>query len=92
MVDFKVRFAEDGVSFNVGLQREKASFDASMGETQVVHIGEPPRYEGPYEATPTVDGHTLPTAEKYMTGDVKIAPIPYAEVTNISKGTTVTIG
>lgn len=54
-------------------------------------IGEP-IYDGPYDATPTVDGLTLATKRKSMSKDVTIEPIPIVSVSNASGGRTVTIG
>lgn len=51
-----------------------------------------PMYEGPYDATPTVDGLTLATRCKSMSKDVSIEPIPIGSVSNASGGRTVTIG
>lgn len=45
-------------------------------------------YEGSYEVTPTVDGLSLATRQKYMTDDVKILAIPIYEVSNPSGGST----
>ena len=54
-------------------------------------IGEP-IYDGPYDATPTVDGLTLATKRKSMSKDVTIEPIPIVSASNDSGGRTVTIG
>ena len=51
-----------------------------------------PMYEGPYDATPTVGGLTLPTKRRSMSEDVSIEPIPIGSVSNSSGGRTVTIG
>ena len=51
-----------------------------------------PMYEGPYDATPTVDGLTLATKRRSMSNDVNIEPIPIGSVSNASGGRTVTIG
>ena len=92
MADFKARFAEDGDSFDVGVQFDGPSFNANMGETQVIHIGDPPRYEGPYAITPKVSAQTMPTKGKIMTEDVAIKSIPYFDVSNNTGGSTVYIG
>ncbi|MBR2388213.1 MAG: hypothetical protein IKB02_05980 [Clostridia bacterium] len=52
----------------------------------------PDEYNGEYEITPTVEAQTLLTANKLMTKNLLIKEIPYAEVTNSTNGTTVTIG
>ena len=49
-------------------------------------------YEGEYEITPTVDGQTMATKNKYMKEDVDIHPIPFFSVGNTSGGNTVYIG
>lgn len=52
-----------------------------------------PVYDGVYEVTPsTTNNQILNTAGRMMDADVKVNKIPYAEVTNSSNGTTVTIG
>lgn len=51
-----------------------------------------PLYEGPYDATPTVNGLTLATKRRSMSKDVSIEPIPIGSVSNASGGRTVTIG
>lgn len=50
------------------------------------------KYEGSYEVVPKVVAQTLPTAQKIMQKDLVIAVIPYAEVSNLFDGKTVTIG
>ena len=51
-----------------------------------------PVYDGEFSVTPSAtEDQTLLTAQKLMDADVKIEKIPYAEVTNTSNGTTVTI-
>lgn len=49
-------------------------------------------YEGSYEITPSVDGQTMATKDKYMKKDVDISPIPYFSVGNNSGGNTIYIG
>lgn len=49
-------------------------------------------YEGEYEVTPSVQAQTLSTAGKLLQDDITITEIPFAEVSNTSGGTTVTIG
>lgn len=50
-------------------------------------------YTGEYTVTPKPwEEQVLPTADKLMTGDVTVFEIPYAQVTNIQGGYTVTIG
>lgn len=48
-------------------------------------------YPGPYKVTPKVESQSLSTADKHMTHDVTIEPIPYYEVSN-QNGKTIIIG
>lgn len=78
----------DGLVIDAGL-----SIGMDMSQTVSV-IGELayPMYEGPYDATPTVNGLTLATRRRSMSEDVSIEPIPIGSVSNASGGRTVTIG
>jgi hypothetical protein len=58
----------------------------------VINVLPAPVYEGKYEVTPKFVAQTLPTADRLLAKDVIIEEIPYAEVSNNSGGTTVTIG
>lgn len=49
-------------------------------------------YEGEYEIIPSTDEQVLLTANKFMTENIRIGPIPYTETENAAGGTTVTIG
>ena len=71
----------------------RPSIEMDMSQTVSV-MGELsyPMYEGPYDATPTVDGLTLATKHRSMSNDVSIEPIPIGSVSNDSGGRTVTIG
>ena len=48
-------------------------------------------YTGPYAVTPKIVSQSLNTADKHMSSDVTIEPIPYYEVSN-QNGKTVIIG
>lgn len=48
-------------------------------------------YTGPYAVTPKVEPQSLSTADKHLSHDVTIDPIPYYEVSN-QNGKTVIIG
>lgn len=61
-----------------------------VGKTNIG--GDVEHYDGDYEVTPKITAQTLLTKEKYMTEDVTVKEIPYAEVTNLANGITVTIG
>lgn len=67
----------------------KLSGDISISNTVIVDYEE---FEGPYEVKPIIESHTLPTKDKLMKEDLVVLAIPYAEVTNLSNGITVTIG
>ena len=62
-----------------------------VGSLATAYTAGAPPYEGVYEVTPTVEGLSLPTRQKYMTDDVKILAIPIYEVGNPSGGSTVYI-
>ena len=49
-------------------------------------------YTGTFVATPRVYEQELSTANKTMIGDVRIKPIPYTDVGNVSGGRTAIIG
>lgn len=50
-------------------------------------------YNGEYQVTPqTDDDVTLLTADTFVDANIKVKKIPFAEVSNNSGGTTVTIG
>lgn len=50
-------------------------------------------YSGEYEATSKIsEDQTLETAKRYLSRNIIIRAIPYAEVSNLSGGKTVTIG
>lgn len=51
-----------------------------------------PKYTGAYAVTPAVYATSVPTAQKYMEGDITIKAIPYYDVSNTAGGNTVYIG
>lgn len=57
----------------------------------VISTGQENPYNGEYIITPKVEAQTMKTKNKTMLDDVTIKAIPYAEVTNLSNGKTVTI-
>lgn len=81
-----------GIAIDIDLT-SRPSIEMDMSQTVSV-MGELnyPMYEGPYDATPTVDGLKLATKRKSMSKDVSIEPIPMGSVSNASGGRTVTIG
>lgn len=50
-----------------------------------------PEYEGSYVATPTSSKQYFPTADKRMIKDFAVNKTPFAKVSNIQGGYTVTI-
>ena len=62
-----------------------------VGSLTTAYTAGAAEYEGEYEVTPTVDGLSLATRQKYMTDDVKIHAIPFFEVGNQSGGNTIYI-
>jgi len=56
-------------------------------------VKEPLNYTGDYEVTSMIDiEQTLETAKRYLDRNITVKAIPYAEVSNLSGGRTVTIG
>ncbi len=54
--------------------------------------GSYPFFDGEYNVTPAVDEQKLETAKKVMRENLTVLAIPYAEVSNLANGKTVTIG
>lgn len=81
-----------GLAIDIDLT-SRPSLEMDMSQTVSV-IGELgyPMYDGPYDATPTVDGLNLATKRRSMSKDVSVEPIPIGSVSNASGGRTVTIG
>ncbi len=48
-------------------------------------------YAGEYKVIPKIEAQSLPTADKHLTDNVTVEPIPYYEVSN-QKGKTIIIG
>lgn len=49
-------------------------------------------YTGPYAVTPKIVSQSLNTADKHMSSDVTIEPIPYYEVSNQNGKTIIIVG
>lgn len=71
MASFKATFIE-GPVFNAGFY-DGPEMEAEFGE---FHTVMPNPYPGPYEVTPTQQTQVLETADKSMTDNVTINPIP----------------
>lgn len=84
--------SNQGIAIDIDLT-SRPSIEMDMSQTVSV-MGELnyPMYEGPYDATPTVDGLKLATRRRSMSKDVSVEPIPIGSVSNSSGGRTVTIG
>lgn len=81
-----------GLAIDIDLtSRQPLEMDMSQTVSVIGELGYP-MYEGPYDATPTVDGLRLATRRRSMSKDVSIEPIPIGSVSNASGGRTVTIG
>lgn len=65
--------------------------EISATPTLDVNITLNEKYKGEYEVTPTVDGGTLQTANKFLENDINIKPIPFYEVSNNFDGQTIYI-
>lgn len=71
---------------------EGASIEVEIiGEVTHVTSSDIEHYEGDYVVTPRVSEQVLQTADKLLSGDIKVKATPYYEVTN-TDGTTVIIG
>lgn len=70
-------------------------FKLKFGEVFKINtaVGDLPEYFGDYVVIPSVKtDKELETAYKFLTKDVVLKRVPYAEVSNGSKGITATIG
>ena len=81
-----------GLAIDIDLT-SRPSLEMDLSQTvSVIGDLDYPMYEGPYDATPTVDGLKLATRRRSMSKDVSVEPIPIGSVSNASGGRTVTIG
>lgn len=64
--------------------------DASV-ETTIAHT-DMPTYDGAYTVVPNWDTQTLQTKNRSLTENIKVTPIPFESVSNLSGGRTVYIG
>lgn len=77
----------------IGLTCSKSKLVGHVNVGDYWIADELPLYDGEYSVTPSANNEqTLLTAQKRMNANVTIEKIPYAEVSNNSGGTTVTIG
>lgn len=66
--------------------------EGNIHVSSVLGSGNIEYYTGTYEVEPSINSQTLATKNKTMTRDLTVTKIPYAEVTNLANGITVTIG
>lgn len=79
--------------FDVKLSIDDLKLDVNFENFQsVTTVTDVEYYEGSYTVTPKTKQQKLDTKHKYLVEDVVVKTIPYAEVTNIANGKTVTIG
>lgn len=78
------------VTFNLSRQTFPVEFKGLQTVTRAPDVE---IYDGAYEVTPkTEEAQTLPTAQRYLTQNVKVNKIPYYEVDNPAGGATIYIG
>lgn len=90
---FKVKFSETSQKIPVKFSPTNQKIPVRFRDLQEI-TGEPPEvdlYEGSYEVTPKVDAQTIPTAQKFLTEDMRIKEIPYFVTSNNAGGDTVYI-
>jgi hypothetical protein len=83
-----VKFGVKPQNITITVKKQKSNMSVNPGK--VAYLNEP--YVGDYEITPKITAQKLETCDKVMRDDLTINAIPYAEVSNVSNGTTVTIG
>lgn len=76
------------VTLNVTFKETSTVLDASfsdndhllMSEIQIDYSGDPSvPYDGPYDATPTINRQVFPTKNKKMLDDFTVQKVPYKE-------------
>lgn len=88
--EFDVTFTDMNSKFDMSFSGD-STFNADFGE--VHEVGKFDVYEGEYNFTPIAEENiVVPTAKKYLEDDIVVKPIPYAAVSNLADGLTVTIG
>lgn len=80
------------IEIDLSVQDNNIDFQIEDPEEIEMDFGLNGYYTINYEPTPTVNGYTLPTANKMMLRDMVIQPIPIQKTSNQSGGKTVTIG
>lgn len=60
--------------------------------SELVRLGDYEEYQGPFSIEPAKHVQKLPTSDKYVSRDITVKQVPYAEVSNNAGGKTVIIG
>jgi hypothetical protein len=90
--EIEAKFAEqDGETVKVEFGQSEREFKAEFGEISKIPSNDYPLYTGALSVVPSTEEQTLKTAQTYVAQDITVKKIPYAEVTNNSRGKTVTI-
>ena len=88
-----VQFNQTNQKLAVEFNSNKKNFGMSFQALQPITARpEVDYYEGGYEVVPKATAQRLETKDKYLTDNVEIKEIPFANVTNNAGGITVTIG
>lgn len=89
----EVQFSKSNMRIDAEFKKANMPLDAEFSNYQEVTIRKDvDPFMGEYEITPDIDAQTIPTAQKYMTEDMRIKAIPFYDVSNTSGGSTVYIG
>lgn len=91
-MDFDIGLEVESLDFNLELDAKEQTLAPDFGVVQIVNDNEYPKYEGVYVVVPKVTAQRLETKDRYLTDNVEIKEIPFANVTNNAGGITVTIG
>ena len=86
-----VDFSGNCQVLDLDFQEQPSDIGLEFGQVVEIVKSDANPYTGDYTVTPTVEGSTMPTKDKYMTKDVTIRPIPYYNVSNTAGGSTVYI-
>ena len=84
----RLTFQEKEAEFRVGFEAASEFgllFDESNGTSGCIP------YDGSYDITPQLSDQILATKDRHMVDDLLVREIPYHEVSNIQRGTTVII-
>ena len=89
MITIPMTITADTVTIPMQVGADGQNISMSMGAKYAVAV--PSIYDGSYEITPSADAQTLHTADKMLSGDIIINPIPtnYGQIT--WNGSTLTV-